>query len=104
MPARYSYAWRRSRTEDLIRACYACEWCHKEDQPLGPGYSDLERAHLDGDRSNDHPDNRAVVCRKCHRGHDFPEVARKMREKRVAKKDAARPILVYLQEEERQSA
>jgi hypothetical protein len=97
MPTRYTYAWRKGRAEDLVRAGYACERCHKEDQPTGPGYSELERAHLDGDRTNDHPDNRAVLCRTCHRRHDYAEWARKTRATRAARKDAERPILVLLE-------
>lgn len=96
MPSRYTYAWRKGRAEDLVRACHACERCHREDQPMGPGYSTLERAHLDGDRSNDSPDNRAVLCRTCHRAHDYAEWARKTRETRAARKDAERPLLVFL--------
>lgn len=30
---RYSYAWRKGRAEDLVRACHACERCHRETLP-----------------------------------------------------------------------
>jgi hypothetical protein len=67
-------------------------------------YSQLERAHLDGDRTNDKPENIAVLCRTCHRAHDYPEWAEKFKkylrvqkEARIAEKDAARPILVMLE-------
>lgn len=95
MAYRYTYAWRKARVEDLVRAAYACERCHKEDQPFGT-YSQLERAHLDGDRTNDSPDNRSVLCRTCHRRHDYAEWARKTRETRIERKDADRPVLEYL--------
>jgi hypothetical protein len=98
----YSYTWRRRRGEDLARASYACERCHAEDQPFGC-YSNLERAHLDGDRSNDAPENVAVLCRTCHRRHDHTEwlalyriYLELQRQRRIDALDAARPILQML--------
>ncbi len=100
----YSYAWRHRRPTDLSNAAYACQRCDVEDKPQGL-YSQLERAHLDGDRTNDAPENVAVLCRICHRKHDMPtwlEARRTWLEaekaRRIAEKDAARPILVFLAE------
>ena len=97
----YSYTWRRRRPEDLAAAFYTCARCGKEDQPFGL-YSELERSHLDGDRTNDAPENVAVLCRICHRRHDMPQwlEARRTwleaeRERRLDRLDAARPILNY---------
>lgn len=102
--ARYTYIWRRRRGEDLTRACHACERCHAEDQPDGL-YSELERAHLDGDRANDAPENVAVLCRTCHRRHDMAEWLQAHRawraaerEKKIDAADRARPILAMLEQ------
>lgn len=95
--ARYSYAWRRRRPDDLVAFAYACALCHVEDQPFGT-HSQLERAHLDGDRSNDAPENVAVLCRTCHRKHDLPALLLAYRERRADERDAERPILMWLKE------
>lgn len=99
---RYSYAWRRRRGEDLANAGYACARCQVEDQPFGT-HSQLERAHLDGNRENDAPENVAVLCRVCHRRHDKVEWLAAYRAwlasergRRADKNDAARPILLML--------
>jgi hypothetical protein len=49
--------------------------------------------------------NLALLCRRCHRAADYPSWSAKFtqwligqRDERVAKKDAARPILAYLEE------
>lgn len=100
---RYSYAWRRRRPEDLAAACYECARCHCGDQPLGL-HSNLERAHLDGDPSNDAPENVAVLCRTCHRAHDlvawlaqYRAYLERKRQERIDALDAARPILQFLE-------
>jgi len=103
LPAlRYSYTWRKRRPEDLAQAFYACQRCDAEDQPFGL-YSELERAHLDGDRTNDAPENVAVLCRTCHRRLDHAEWLALYRawlaverEKRIDRMDAERPILKFL--------
>ena len=99
----YSYTWRKRRPEDLARASYACARCYAEDQPMGL-YSELERAHLNGDRTNDAPENVAVLCRTCHRRHDKDEwlalyraYLERKRQERIDALDAARPILQFLQ-------
>ena len=92
---RYSYAWRRGRQDDLTRFFHACALCGVEDQPFGT-HSQLERAHLDGNRKNDDPDNRAVLCRTCHRRHDLPALLLAYRERRADENDAQRPILALL--------
>lgn len=65
----------------------------------------LDVAHLDGDTAHNDPENRATLCRTCHRALDYPSWAEKRRqwaiaerERRLNEKDAARPILAYLQE------
>ena len=105
MPARYTSAWRRRRPADLAVAGYACQRCHVEDRPFGT-HSNLERAHLDGNPHNDSPENVAVLCRKDHRAHDLPQwlEARRIwlqgeKERRIAEKDAGRPILQFLLQE-----
>jgi hypothetical protein len=100
----YPYSWRSRRRADLVAAGYECERCAQPDRPMGR-YTQLERAHLDGDRNNDAPQNIAVLCRTCHRRHDYAAWARqhaewrlRERERRIARKDAARPILAQLME------
>jgi hypothetical protein len=68
-------------------------------------HSNLERAHLDGDPTNDAPENVAVLCRTCHRRHDIVQwlaayraYLERKRQERIDALDAARPILIYLQE------
>jgi hypothetical protein len=96
----YGHAWRtKTRPEVLRRAGYECERCGIGDQPRG-WYTNLEVAHLDGSPANDDPINFACLCRRCHRKHDYASWSAKTREWRVATKDAARPILVMLQESE----
>ena len=53
----------------------------------------LDVAHLDGDRRNERDDNLAALCSKCHRAHDLPEVARKLHEHALDRKDGRRPLL-----------
>jgi hypothetical protein len=99
---RYSYAFRKRRHYDLVRFSFACARCSREDQPMGL-YSELERAHLDGDRENNSDENICVLCRTCHRALDYPSWAKayqaylqRKKEERAIALDAGRPILVYL--------
>jgi hypothetical protein len=101
--AHYSYLWRRRRPIDLAQAAYACARCNREDQPFGL-YSNLERAHLNGDTGDDSPV--LVLCRRCHRAHDLPQWIAQYRlwlerekERRAEEKDAERPILLWLKGE-----
>ena len=67
--------------------------------------STLDCAHLDGNPENDAEENTAALCRTDHRAHYYAEWAAKYRayvirerEKRIAEKDAGRPILAMLAE------
>lgn len=100
MPNPYGRHWRTvERPETLQRDCWECCRCGMPDRPTGLR-SALDVAHLDGDPSHSEPDNRATLCRQCHRKHDMPswsekfkEYLRSERERRITGKDAARPIL-----------
>ncbi|MGO9893117.1 MAG: hypothetical protein ACLPX8_02745 [Bryobacteraceae bacterium] len=101
----YGHHWRTIVLPALrVRASYACERCDLPDRPSGLR-SALDGAHLDGDTSNNDDMNLALLCRRCHRAADYPSWSAKFtqwligqRDERVAKKDAARPILAYLEE------
>lgn len=71
-----------------------------------PGFRDLliglvgvpghEVAHLvipPGEPGHDSLENLAYLCLNCHRRHDYPAWAAKCRLTRIARKDAARPLL-----------
>ena len=97
---RYSYAWRRRRPADLTAGCHECARCSVPDRPMGL-YSNLERAHLNGDTADDSPV--LVLCRTCHRAHDLPQwlISYRLwlaseRERRADENDAKRPILAML--------
>ena len=91
----YGHRWRTVlRPETLHRDNYKCvrcgmPWTHK-----------LDVAHLDGDPSNNAPENRAALCRRCHRAHDYQEWLRKRHETMAARKDARRPILQFGQDDQ----
>ena len=97
---RYSYTWRRRRPADLAAAGYECARCASPDRPMGT-YSNLERAHLNGDTADDSPV--LVLCRRCHRAHDLVDWLaayrawlQRERERRADENDAQRPILALL--------
>ena len=65
----------------------------------------IECAHLDGNSADDSEVNTAALDRTCHRAIDYPVWAaafrtylEQERERRIAEKDAARPILVFLEQ------
>jgi 5-methylcytosine-specific restriction endonuclease McrA len=87
----YSWLWRQRRKEDLQRAGYRCQRCRVPG--LIAGARNLERAHLDGDRTNDAPENTAVLCVRCHKRYDYAEWSRKALETRRTRKDRCRPLL-----------
>jgi 5-methylcytosine-specific restriction endonuclease McrA len=105
MPTPYGHIWRtKLRPETLQRDCYECVRCCKPDRPMGLR-SNLEVAHLDGDKWNNAPENLAILCPTCHKAQDYEPWSKKYRawlveerERRVAEKDASRPILAYLKE------
>jgi len=70
--------------------CERCQWVEIKVKMR----SRIEIAHLDGDPWNPDPNNRATLCAKCHRAHDYPSWAKKCRATRGGKKDARRPLLV----------
>ena len=94
----YGHAWRTvTRPAALTRAGHECERCALPDRPKALR-SALEGAHLNGDPSDNGESNIAILCHRCHKAVDYPEWARKCRETRIARKDAARPILAMLME------
>src|SRR5262249_54467318 len=101
----YGHRWRSiERPATLTRDGFECVRCAIPARPVGL-YSNLEVAHLDGDPANSDPDNRATLCRKCHRAHDYAEWSQKYRAwleaeriRRMDALDASRPILQYLKE------
>ena len=100
----YGYHWRTvDRPAALVRAGYECQRCAIPDRPAGLR-SSLDGAHLDGDPRNGADDNVAILCRRCHRAHDLPSWTAAFRawleterDRRIAEKDAARPILAFLE-------
>ena len=105
MASPYCHIWRtKLRPETLARDCYECVRCAMPDRPMGLR-SNLEVAHLDGDRTNNAPENRATFCCRCHKAHDYNEWSRKFkawleaeRQRRLDEKDEGRPILKMLKE------
>ena len=101
----YDHHWRTVlRPETLARDHYECVRCAMPDRPMGLR-SALDVAHLDGDNTHNEPENRATLCRLCHRAHDYASWAGKFkswliaeRERRIDAKDKGRPILEYLKE------
>jgi 5-methylcytosine-specific restriction endonuclease McrA len=101
----YGHAWRtRFRPETLARDYYECVRCAMPDRPMGLR-SNLEVAHLDGDETNNAPENRATLCVTCHKRHDLHTWAPQFkawlewdRERKIDERDAARPILALLRE------
>jgi hypothetical protein len=99
----YGYRWRTHTLPALrTRACHECQRCGMPKRPMG-WYRLLEGAHLDGDRANDNDDNLALLCRTCHRAHDYRVWSltwttwqRAQHERRIDEADAARPILALL--------
>jgi hypothetical protein len=86
----YGTKWRKwIRPAALRRANYKCVRCFGHRRSPAP----LEVAHLDQDPANMADDNLAALCRRCQRAHDNAAGARKCRETRSARKDAARPLL-----------
>lgn len=74
------------------------------------GRSELDVAHLviqPGDPGHDEDTNLSALCRPCHRAHDYQQWARlhrawlqEQRRRRLARKDAARPILEQIELED----
>lgn len=101
----HGHRWRTVTLPALrVRAGHECQRCAAPEQPMGL-YRMLEGAHLDGDDVNDGDDNLALLCRRCHRAHDYARWAEKFgawlraeRERRAERKDAERPILAMLME------
>jgi 5-methylcytosine-specific restriction endonuclease McrA len=105
MPTPYNHHWRTVlRPETLRRDGYECVKCGVGDRAAGLR-SALEVAHLDGDSSNNAPENRAALCNTCHKAHDYPTWWPQYRawlkakqEREIDEADAARPILQLLKE------
>lgn len=101
----YGHHWRTVlRPETLARDCYECVRCGVGDRPRGLRTA-LEVAHLDGDVTNNAPENRATLCNTCHKAHDheawwpkFQAWLLAERERKIDAADARRPILEYLRE------
>lgn len=71
--------------------CLRCNW---RELRIDPGKrSQLEIAHLDGNPAHTSEGNLAVLCKTCHRAHDYKIWAARCRETRAARKDRARPLL-----------
>jgi hypothetical protein len=116
----YGHKWRTvTRPAILLRAggrfddngqyqgAAKCSKCGHIDC-MHDGRSELDVAHLviqPGDPGHDAHTNLAALCHTCHRAHDYEPWARLYRawlqqqiELRIARKDAARPILAYLED------
>lgn len=46
------------------------EWVCSNSE-CSPGSKRIERAHLDGDRTNNDPSNLSLMCASCHKSHDY---------------------------------
>ena len=51
-----------------------CQWCGHDGS-----VNRLERAHLDGDRTHNSPENLAMLCVSCHKKHDYEHNGRRRR-------------------------
>ena len=102
----FGHKWQTiTRPAVLTRAGFECERCGMPDRPMGTR-SSLDIAHLSlapGQQGHDEISNLAALCRKDHRAHNYDSWAEKFkqylkiqRDKRVAAKDAERPILALL--------
>lgn len=93
----YGHRWRTITRPALLIKCrtyggYRCQ---------GPCARVLHSDQLDGAHlvvqapapGHDAPENVAMLCRRCHRAHDYESWARKCYETRCARKDRARPLL-----------
>jgi hypothetical protein len=95
----YGYTWRTiTRPAALTRAGHECERCALPDRPTGLR-SSLEGAHLNGNPADIGDSNIAILCHRCHKAVDYTDWARKCRQTRIERKDAARPILAMLLQE-----
>lgn len=119
MPLPYGYHWRTITRPAILRRAGGvfdeqgryqggarCMRCDIPDVfPLSIWQrSQIDCAHLDANTGNDADENTAALCRTCHSTHDYPVWAEAFRawleaekERRIAEKDAARPILAWLQ-------
>lgn len=90
MPSPYNWRWRTvTRPAILARENGRCLRC-------GTRQGWLDVAHLvlpPGEPGHDDLDNLGLLCRKCHRRHDYAVWARKCWLTRTRRKDSARPLL-----------
>lgn len=57
-----SAEWRRLREETLVRDGYACQHCGRVVTGKGEAHVD----HINGDDSDNRPENRQTLCAPCH--------------------------------------
>jgi 5-methylcytosine-specific restriction endonuclease McrA len=119
----YGYRWRTVTTLAILRRdggrfervdgreryrgaakCLHCGWI----DCLHGGRREVDVAHLVipwGEPGHDDETNLGTLCRKCHKAHDRPSWAPKLKAhfeqeklRRIEEKDRSRPILEFLQE------
>lgn len=109
----YNPEWKMLRELISHRDRNRCRWCkaphrvriwrHKSGAwtPLGPNVPPNRTAriilcvctvaHLDHDRTNDNPQNLALLCQRCHLNHDRPQHLAKQRAHRITRPPRPRP-------------
>lgn len=120
---RYPKDWKLIRKRILERAGHRCEFCSIENGAIGRRRRDgtferfegmeaavaslegvrltrivLTVAHLDHTPENNAESNLRALCQRCHLAHDAAEHLRNARDTRRRKLDAARPLLVGLED------
>lgn len=58
---------RTVRNYVIEQANYECSWCGYNDKHPETGEPILDVDHIDGDPTNNHPENLRVLCPNCHR-------------------------------------
>ena len=86
----YPKCWHQiSRYIRNVRAGGRCEWCgacNYETHPVTGSSVVLTVAHLDQNPKNNHLDNLAALCQRCHLAHDRDHHLRAAKATRYAKK------------------
>lgn len=75
-PQRAGYrdpAYLRARRRAIARAGGNCESCGEPLEETAPGRVSCQTHHVDGDATNNTPENLLVCCHRCHSGRRAPD-------------------------------